>query len=62
MDSKLIVQVGKLAVLIFFNSKQIFSASFLVIEMLFKAVSQFKPDLIIVAGVHLLEFQVRSTC
>uniref|UniRef100_A0A1I7YMB6 ADP-dependent glucokinase n=1 Tax=Steinernema glaseri TaxID=37863 RepID=A0A1I7YMB6_9BILA len=34
-----------------------FSGSSVVIEMFFKAISQFRPDLVILSGIHLLEFQ-----
>ncbi|CAI5441170.1 unnamed protein product [Caenorhabditis angaria] len=44
----------------FITSHDHFSGSMVVIEMFFKAVSQFKPDLVIVTGVHLLEFQSKE--
>lgn len=35
-----------------------YSGSTVVMEMFFKAIAQFKPDLIIISGIHTLEFQV----
>ncbi|VDO34438.1 unnamed protein product [Heligmosomoides polygyrus] len=34
-----------------------YSGSTVVMEMFFKAIAQFKPDLIIISGIHTLEFQ-----
>lgn len=42
----------------FITSHDLYSASSLIIEMFFKAIGQFHPDLIIFSGVHLLEAQV----
>ncbi|CAD6194429.1 unnamed protein product [Caenorhabditis auriculariae] len=41
----------------FITSHDHFSGSTVVMEMFFRAISQFKPDLVIVSGIHLLEFQ-----
>ncbi|GMR36220.1 hypothetical protein PMAYCL1PPCAC_06415 [Pristionchus mayeri] len=44
----------------FITSHDKFSGSTVVIEMFFKAISQIKPDLVILTGVHLLEFQQKE--
>ncbi|PIO58451.1 hypothetical protein TELCIR_20114, partial [Teladorsagia circumcincta] len=41
----------------FITSHDHFSGSTVVMEMFFKAIAQFKPDLIIISGIHTLEFQ-----
>lgn len=41
----------------FIASHDQFSGSSVVIEMFFKAIAQYRPDLVILAGVHLLEAQ-----
>lgn len=41
----------------FITSHDLFSGSTIVIDMFFKACSKFNPDLMILTGVHLLEFQ-----
>lgn len=43
---------------IFFLIDKCFSGSSVVIEMFFKAIAQFNPDLVILTGVHLLQNQV----
>uniref|UniRef100_A0A1I7X594 Uncharacterized protein n=1 Tax=Heterorhabditis bacteriophora TaxID=37862 RepID=A0A1I7X594_HETBA len=47
--------------IMFYDHKFLLNGSTIVIEMFFKAISQFKPDLVIITGVHLLEFQVYIT-
>uniref|UniRef100_A0A183DG33 Asparaginase n=1 Tax=Gongylonema pulchrum TaxID=637853 RepID=A0A183DG33_9BILA len=42
----------------FITSHDQYSGSAVVIEMFFKAIAQFNPDLIILTGVHLLQNQV----
>lgn len=42
----------------FITSHDQYSGSTVVIEMFFKAVAQYRPDLVILSGVHLLESQV----
>ncbi|CAB3405603.1 unnamed protein product [Caenorhabditis bovis] len=44
----------------FITSHDHFSGSMVVVEMFFKAITQFKPDLVIITGVHLLEFQSKE--
>lgn len=44
----------------FITSHDLYSGSSVVIEMFFKAISQFTPDLIILTGVHLLQHQNRE--
>ncbi|EGT52791.1 hypothetical protein CAEBREN_28087 [Caenorhabditis brenneri] len=44
----------------FITSHDHFSGSMVVMEMFFKAIAQFRPDLVIITGVHLLEFQSRE--
>lgn len=36
------------------------SGSAMVIEMFFKAIMQFRPDLILLSGIHVLEAQVQT--
>ncbi|CAI4230870.1 unnamed protein product [Auanema sp. JU1783] len=45
----------------FITSRDQFSGSSVVIDMFFSAISQFKPDLVIITGVHLLEFQEKDS-
>jgi len=44
----------------FITSHDQFSASSIVIEMFFKVIAQVKPDLIVLSGVHLLQFQSKE--
>ena len=44
----------------FITSHDQYSGSSLVIEMFFKAIQTFRPDLIVLAGVHLLEAQPKE--
>lgn len=44
----------------FITSHDQYSGSTVVIEMFFKAIAQYKPDLVIFSGVHLLEGQPRQ--
>ncbi|TKR72249.1 hypothetical protein L596_019725 [Steinernema carpocapsae] len=46
----------------FIFSHDKFSGSSVVIEMFFKAISQYRPDLVILSGIHLLEFQNPEMC
>uniref|UniRef100_A0A914DQ06 ADP-dependent glucokinase n=1 Tax=Acrobeloides nanus TaxID=290746 RepID=A0A914DQ06_9BILA len=44
----------------FITSHDQFSSSSIVIEMFFKAIAQFRPDVIVLTGVHLMESQPNS--
>ena len=44
----------------FIASHDQFSASSIVIDMFFKAISNFRPDLVVLTGVHLLQFQTKE--
>lgn len=44
----------------FITSHDQFSGSSIVIEMFFKAIADIKPDLIILSGIHLLQFQPKE--
>ncbi|PAV82764.1 hypothetical protein WR25_24718 [Diploscapter pachys] len=44
----------------FITSHDHYSGSTIVMEMFFKATNQFKPELVIITGIHLLEFQKKE--